>query len=62
MYFSADSNKLIMLCKQCEDDKKAKLSSYYFSDSTNRFVNYQKISTEPVFKKLGSKRCHQTRH
>ena len=56
MYFSADSNKLIMLCKQCEDDKKSTLSSYYFSDSAHQFVNYQTMETEPLFQKIGSKK------
>lgn len=56
MYFSADSKKLIMLCKQCEDDKKSTLSSYYFNDSANMFLNYQTMATEPLFQKLGSKK------
>jgi len=56
MYFSADSNRLIMLCKQCEDDKKSTLSSYYFSDSAHQFVNYQTMETEPLFQKIGSKK------
>lgn len=56
MYFSADSNKLIMLCKQCEDDKKSTLSSYYFNDSAHQFVKYQTMETEPLFQKIGSKK------
>lgn len=56
MYFSADSNRLIMICKQCEDDKKSTLSSYYFSDSAHQFVNYQTMETEPLFQKIGSKK------
>ena len=56
LYFSADNNKLIMLCKQCEDDKKTTLSSYYFSDSAHQFVKYQSMETEPLFQKLGSKK------
>lgn len=56
MYYSADSNKMIMLCKQCEDDKKSTLSSYYFSDSAHQFVSYRTMETEPLFQKIGSKK------
>lgn len=54
MYFSGVQNKLIMLCKQCEDDKKSTLSSYYLNDSANMFVNYQTMATEQLLQKLGS--------
>lgn len=56
MYYSADSNKMIMLCKQCEDDKKSTLSSYYFSDTAHQFVPHKTIETEPLFQKIGSKK------
>lgn len=56
LYYSADSNKLILLCKQCEDDKKSTLSSYYFSDSAHQFINYQTMETEQLFQKIGSKK------
>ena len=56
MYYNADSNKLIMLCKQCEDDKKTAISSYFLSDSANQFINYHSIETEPLYQKIGSKK------
>ncbi|MFN0083360.1 MAG: SdiA-regulated domain-containing protein [Ferruginibacter sp.] len=56
IYFSPDSSKMIMLCKQCEDDKKSVLSSFYFSDSANQFLNFDKIETEPLFQKMGTKK------
>ena len=56
MYYNADSNKLIMLCKQCEDDKKTAISSYFLSDSANQFINYHSIVTEPLYQKIGSKK------
>lgn len=56
MYYSSDSNKMIMICKQCEDDKKSTLSSYYFSDTAHQFVPYKTIETEPLFQKIGSKK------
>ena len=56
LYYSADSNKLILLCKQCEDDKKSTLSSYFFSDSAHQFVTYRTMETEQLFQKIGSKK------
>ena len=56
MYFSPESNRMVMLCKQCEDDKKSTLSSYYFSDSAHQFVPFKTIETEPLFQKIGSKK------
>ncbi len=56
LYASADSSKIIMLCKQCEDDKKSKLSSYYFSDSAHQFIPYKTTETESLFQKIGSKK------
>ena len=56
LYYSADSNKMVLLCKQCEDDKKSTLSSYYFSDSAHQFVDYLTMETEPLFQKMGSKK------
>ena len=56
LYYSAESNKMILLCKQCEDDKKSTLSSYYFSDSAHQFVDYQTMETEPLFQKMGTKK------
>ena len=56
MYYSVDSNKLIILCKECEDDRKFFLSSFYYSDSVKQFINYQKMETEPLFQKIGSKK------
>ena len=56
MYYSQDNNKMIMICKQCEDDKKSTLSSYYFSDSAHQFVPYETMQTEPVFQRIGSKK------
>ncbi len=56
LYFSADSNKIVLLCKQCEEDKKTMLTSFYFNDTSKSFKNYLTIETEPLFQKLGSKK------
>ena len=55
LYYSADSGKVVLLCKQCEEDKKTKLTSFYFDDSAKGFQTYATIQTEPIFQKLGSK-------
>ena len=56
LYLSADSGKLVILCKQCEEDKKSMLSSFSFDDSTREFKNYATTETEPLFQKMGSKK------
>ncbi len=56
MYYSADSNKLVILCKECEDDKNNIISSFYYDDSTRRYSGFQRIATEPLFQKIGSKK------
>lgn len=56
LYFSADSNKIVLLCKQCEEDKKTMLTSFYFNDTSKSFENYLTIETEPLFQKMGSKK------
>ncbi len=56
MYYPSDSNKKIILSKQCADDKKTHLSSFYFSDLAHQFVNYKTTVTEPSFEKIESKK------
>jgi len=56
LYFAPDSGKIVLLCKQCEEDKKTILTSFYFNDSSKGFENYATIETEPIFQKMGSKK------
>lgn len=56
LYYNADSGKMVLLCKQCEEDKKSMLSSFYFDDSLQQFQNYSTIETAPLFQKMGSKK------
>ena len=56
LYYNADSGKMVLLCKQCEEDKKTVLSSFYFNDSLQQFKNYSTIETAPIFQKIGSKK------
>ncbi len=56
MYYSADSNKLIILCKECEDDKDSIVSSFFYDDSASHFFKYKTIETAQLFQKIGSKK------
>ncbi len=56
IYFTGDSSKIVLLCKQCEDDKKSVLSSFYLNDSANQFLDFHKIETAPLFQKMGTKK------
>ena len=56
MYYSLQDKKLIILCKQFEDDKKSNLYSFYFSDSAHQFINYQTMETKQLYQKIGSKK------
>lgn len=55
LYLTGDGNRIVMLCKQCQDDKKASISSYYFNDSAKQFLNFEKIESARLFEKLASK-------
>jgi uncharacterized protein YjiK len=56
LYFNTDSGKMIILCKQCEEDKKNILSSFYLMDSTKQFGNFSTIEMAALFQKIGSKK------
>ena len=56
LYFSADSGKIVLLCKQCEEDKKTMLTSFFFNDSANTIDKYTTIETAPIYQKLGSQK------
>lgn len=53
LYEEPDSGRIIMMCKDCEDDKNARISSYYLDDSTKAFRNFSVINTGPIFEKTG---------
>ena len=56
IYYSLQDKKLIILCKQFEDDKKSNLYSFYFSDSAHQFINNQTMETKQLYQKIGSKK------
>lgn len=56
LYFSADSGKIVLLCKQCEEDKKTVLSSFFLNDSSNTIDKYLTMETAPLYQKMGSQK------
>lgn len=48
-----DSGKLVMMCKECEADKKTKLTSYLFDPATKSYSPHLVINTVPLAAKLG---------
>lgn len=47
-----DSGKIIMMCKECEDDKKSKISSYVFDPQKLTYSPHITIDMAPITKKL----------
>ncbi len=58
LYYDSATNKIVMLCKECEDDKKKQTSSYFLNDSTNQFEFYKSIESQPLFTKMGVEKEH----
>ncbi|MEO6538202.1 MAG: SdiA-regulated domain-containing protein [Ferruginibacter sp.] len=52
LYFDDSTGKMIVLCKDCEDDKKKKVSSFYYDDSSKSFLPYMEIDVTVIAKKL----------
>jgi hypothetical protein len=46
-----DSGRIIMMCKQCKEDKKKKLSTYILNDSETRFQPYMQVDVLPIEEK-----------
>lgn len=52
LYYDDSARKMIVMCKQCEEDKKKKVSSFYYDDSAKTFLPFMQIDVAPIFKKL----------
>lgn len=55
MYYSADSGKLVIVCKDCEEDSKKVFSSfsYGFRDSVKAYADFLQMDVTPVAAQLG---------
>lgn len=56
LYFDSALNRLILMCKNCEADKKDKISSYSLNDSTNVYEDFTPLETAAIFEKKGVKK------
>lgn len=53
LYYDSSLNKLILICKNCEGDKKSEVSSWAFDPATNSFSSSFKIETSKIRDQLG---------
>ncbi|MEP6711243.1 MAG: hypothetical protein ABJA37_02450 [Ferruginibacter sp.] len=53
LYFDDYIGRMVVMCKDCEKDKKKEVSTFYYDDSAKVFVPYIQIDVEPIAKKLG---------
>ncbi|KAA9040650.1 hypothetical protein FW778_01010 [Ginsengibacter hankyongi] len=57
LYYDSDYNKIIMICKDCEDDKKNTVSSWAFDPSNDHYILSQfLINTKTIAEKLGEEK------
>ncbi len=47
-----DSNRIVIMCKECEEDKKSKISFYFFNDSLQNYQLHHSLDIAPVAEKL----------
>lgn len=57
LYYDNEYNKVIMICKDCEDDKKNTVSSWAFDPSNDTYAPFQfSINVKTIAKKLGEEK------
>jgi uncharacterized protein YjiK len=57
LYYDDRKKKLILICKDCETDKKKLLTTYSFNPSTNRFSDSSfTIDVKPIAKAIGKEK------
>ncbi len=58
LYLDSATGKIVMMCKDCEDDKKARISSFYLNDTTQEVSFFSGIESNTVFQKAGIEKEH----
>lgn len=59
LYWDNDYKKLVMLCKDCEDDKKKTVSAWGIDiDSSAYFPGVFSIEVKPIAEKIGEEKLH----
>lgn len=51
-----DSGRLVIMCKECEEDKKKQLTSYLYDPATKSYSPHIVINTQPIATKLGEEK------
>lgn len=58
LYYDSASNRIVLMCKDCDDDKKKQVSSYFLNDSTKEYNFSDAIETSFLSDSKGSKKEH----
>jgi uncharacterized protein YjiK len=53
LYWDDATQRLVMMCKQCEDDRKKTVTSFFLNDSTNSYDTFGVMQSAPIVQKLG---------
>ena len=53
LYLDSAAGKLVMICKDCEEDPKAKVSAFSFDPSTTSFSTFYSLDANEIAEKLG---------
>ncbi len=56
LYYNKNKNSLVMICKDCDSDKKKALTTILFNLTTQTFSEGFSISTKPIAKALGEEK------
>ena len=58
LYLDSATGKIVMMCKDCEDDKKSRISSFFLNDTTQEVSFFSGIESNAVFQKAGIEKEH----
>lgn len=53
LYYDTASKKMILMCKECEEDNKNIISSFAINDTTKEYAVFSVMETDPIFVKSG---------
>jgi len=53
LYYDSSLHKLVLICKNCEQDTRKEVSSFTFDPSANTFSPFFKIEVENIKEQLG---------
>ncbi len=56
LYFDSATNRIVLMCKNCEQDDKMHISSFYISDSTKEYIPLTPIETTSFKENKGGER------